>query len=588
MRPQLAGARVRPSTAAPEQERYAEAPRLALPSSAVREDTTAPERIRAILTTAAALGRPGLLRGDGQQTRLRLERVDLAAGQLHWSHEAPDTRWGPAPYEVEVRGHDTLYRLHLPRGTWEAGRGVTPFPTRIEQVRRRLHRRAPAPASLRVRLPLPGWLGREREVLDVSLAGLGLHLSPGEQLAPGRLLQPLVVLQEDGQALRLRAEVRHVSSGRCGLRVEPLERADAEGWRELVTRALYPSTRTDGALVEGIWQLFTDSGYFNLAGRSAAWFEERRTSFLELGRRAARLSDVLCEVVWPSERGVEATLSAMKPYRSVWLVHQLARRQGGSRFEAAPGQMLRDIYVRAVEHARADPGFRWLGAYIESTVPFIRRSHARFAEQLAGKAPVLLLPLRMIDVACDAPAAEHAPDLDVGPATPAERALLVRELARTRPAPYVEALDLGPDALDLEDAARPWRAEGLERERHLLVARRQGTPLALAVLEVGPAGTNPFRLLDSARLFPLSPLGREAFPALLDAARRWYASRGRDGFVFLAEEEGAVEAAGLHDEAPEARPYLWLIPASLAPEFLEHLHEQTVSRLPSTHEKEPS
>ncbi|MFP2923866.1 hypothetical protein ACLESO_01365 [Pyxidicoccus sp. 3LG] len=351
-------------------------------------------------------------------------------------------------------------------------------------------------------------------------------------------------------------------------------------WREHV--------RTDGALMEQLWQLFIDSGYFNLAGRSAAWFEERRASFIELGRRAGHLPEILCQSVWTSERGVEATFSAMKPYRSLWLVHQLARRQGGSRFERAPGQILRDLYVHTVEHARADPGLRWLAAYIESTVPFVRRVHAGFAERMAGTGQALLHPLRMIDVPCAAPSGRDTLGLEVGPATDTERVLFSEALARLRPASYVEALDLGPDALDLEEAARPWLAAGLERERHLLVARSGKTPLAVAVLEVGPPGTNPFRLLDSARLFPLSPRGREAYPTLLDAARRWFASRARESFVFLAEEDGDVEASGLRDEAPEAKPYLWLISADLVPEFLEHIHEQTVRRLHPNTEKEPS
>ncbi|WP_162098363.1 hypothetical protein [Corallococcus macrosporus] len=94
-------------------------------------------------------------------------------------------------------------------------------------------------------------------------------------------------------------------------------------------------TRDTGDDPEQLWQLLIDSGYFNLAGRSAAWFESRRAPFLELGRRAAHLPGLLKQTVWRSARGVEATLSVMKPYRATWLVHQLARRQGGSRFEPA-------------------------------------------------------------------------------------------------------------------------------------------------------------------------------------------------------------------------------------------------------------
>jgi hypothetical protein len=171
-----------------------------------------------------------------------------------------------------------------------------------------------------------------------------------------------------------------------------------------------------------------------------------------------------------------------------------------------------------------------------------------------------------------------SPDLELGPATEEERRMLVEHVALHRPACYADALDLRRDTLDLLDTTRSWAAVGLERERFLLVARDGSTPLAVAVLEVGPPGTNPFRLLDSVRVYPLADDARRAYPALMDGARRWFTQRGRDGFTFLAEVEGDVEAAGLHDGAPDAKPYLWLIPADLAPEFLEHIHEQTAPR----------
>jgi hypothetical protein len=547
----------------------------------VRWDITDPERIRAVLDTAVALGASALLRRGTLTVPLRLETLEAETECLHWSGLTVDP--GVETWDVEVFGHGCVHRMRLAGEASEPGTWVTPLPSRMQQLWRRAGRRAAAPANLRVRLPLPGWLGREREAVDVSRGGLSLRLAPGERLSPGRVLQPIELLTEDGAPVALRGEVRHVTADaegvfHCGLRVTPRTPEDAERWRALVERALHPSTRADGALAESQWRLFIDSGYFNLAGRSAAWFESRLESFVSLAQRVVGLEPVLSQVVWPSERGAEATLSLMKPYRSVWMVHQLARRQDATRFEQLRGQMLRDVYVHCVERALEDPGFRWFASYIESTVPFTHRTHVGFAERMAGTGRTLLLPMRMADVECAHESGASLPGLELGPATEDERRRLVESIALHRPACYAEALDLRWETLDLKDAARGWEAVGLERERFLLVAREGGSPLAVAVLESGPPGTNPFRLLDSVRVFPLSGRARLAYPALMDGARRWFAQRGRDGFTFLAEAEGDVEAAGLRDDAPDAKPYLWLIPADLAPEFLEHLHEQTAPR----------
>ena len=560
-----------------------------------QEELVDPERIQLALLTAVSLGGRGLLRREGRASSLVLEQVDLRSGCLRWRCAAPAGSRGSPPYEAEVAGYNSVYRMRLHEGTWEEDQLRTPLPARLVRIRHRLHRRVSPPPATRLVLPLPSGSAKEREVLDISFGGLGVRLLPGEQLGPGSVLPPCVLHSEDGQRIHLHAEVRHVSATAegtsiCGLRVEPLTGSDAERWRELVTRSLCSATRTDGSLVEPLWQLFIDSGYFNLASHSAAGFEDQRASFVELGRRAAHLPQLMCLAAWPSARGVEATLASMKPYRSLWLVHQLAKRPGTAPAPISKGEILRDLYVRTVEHAQGDSGFRWLGAYIEGTVPFIHRAHSGFARRMGGTGRTLLLPLRMVDVSCAEPGTALPVGMSLGPATPDERMLLARVLSRLRPASYLEALDLTAESLDLEAAAGAWRDAGLERERHILVARRQGRPLAAAVLEVGQRGTNPFRLLDAMRLFPLAPEAREAHPALLDAARGWYARRGRDAFVFMQEDglDSHVPAVPPQDAHSDARPYLWLIAAELVPEFLEHIHTQTAGRLPTPAEKELS
>jgi hypothetical protein len=173
------------------------------------------------------------------------------------------------------------------------------------------------------------------------------------------------------------------------------------------------------------------------------------------------------------------------------------------------------------------------------------------------------------------------PGFEIGPPTREEKALLAAEVARTRPPSYIDALDLTPERLDMAEAANTWQNFGLQRERQFLVARRGGEPMAILILEVGQPGTNLFRLLDATRLFPLAPNGKEAYVALLDEARRWYARRGGDTFLYLREDgdNSYAETARLHD-SDEAEPYLWIISSKLVPDFLEYLSELTVGRLP--------
>ncbi len=551
----------------------------------VLEELSGGERIESLLTAISTLGSKGVLRRPGRRVRVALERLDLEAGLLHWRCTEPGAQWGEPPYELEVVGYNSAYRMRLPGPMAEGERLVTRLPERLWRVRHRWHRRVPAPPGLRARFGHPLWkeVGRrEREVVDISFSGLALRGGSEDLVFPGLLL-PLEVETAGGGFLSLSGEVRHVSSARrdgprvFGLEVRPMTERDAVEWTRLVSQALCPSTRSSEEWLEPLWDLYAASGSFHLAGRSSEDFAELRRSFIDLGRRAARQPRLFCQTVWPSERGVEASLSSLKPYRYAWMLHQLARRSGQP--DDAPQvteRILRDTYLRTLEHSRSDPEFRWLFCYAESTEPWMHRTHLRFAQRMKEGGQSLVMPLRMMDVECGEPSGQlHPADLDIGPASIGEKYLLASQIARTRPACYVEALDFTRDRLELWGVSQAWQGVGLERERRILVARPPGMPLAALGLELGHPGTSLFRLLDAARLFPLSSEGRSAYVALLDEARRWFALRGRSSFVYLCEDGGEyAQVARLHDDS-SARPCLWIIPASLVPEFLEHLHEQS-------------
>ncbi|MGZ3461755.1 MAG: hypothetical protein ACXU86_24960, partial [Archangium sp.] len=424
----------------------------------------------------------------------------------------PGAEWGEPPYELEVVGYNSAYRMRLAAPAAQGEWLVTPLPERLWRVRHRWHRRVPAPAGLRARFDHPLWkeLGRlEREVVDLSFSGLGLHVGPEDLVFPGLFLL-LELEMAGGECLYLSGEVRHVSAAQedgrrmCGLEVRPRTERDALLWRRFVSQSLCPSTRTSEEWLEPLWELYAASGYFNLASKSAEHFDELRRSFGDLGKRAAQLPQLFCQSVWPSERGVEASLSSLKAYRHTWLLHQLGRRPGKpAHASPEPGQILRDTYLRTLEHSQGDPELRWVLAYAESTTPWMYRTHVRFAQRTQGSGQSLVMSLRLMDVECGDLSGQPAGDLDIGPASIGEKYLLAAEIARTRPACYVEALDFTRDRLELWGLSRVWQSAGLERERRILVARRQGVPLAALVLELGHPGTNLFRLLERPFTTPI-------------------------------------------------------------------------------------
>jgi hypothetical protein len=168
--------------------------------------------------------------------------------------------------------------------------------------------------------------------------------------------------------------------------------------------------------------------------------------------------------------------------------------------------------------------------------------------------------------------------LEISPAKPAEIGGLLRFLARSRPRPYVEALDLVPERFDLASIKAIWGRAGLARERAVLIARRDQQPLAAAVVEAAEDGLHLFHLLDAVRLYPLAPGGEASFCSLLKEARSWYLRKGKEVFVCLLEGDTLLPTDLLEGLRDLGLADMSILSAELLPELLEHIHAITVPR----------
>ncbi len=549
--------------------------------SPVQEEISDPDRIRAIM--GALTGVPCEKMG-----RFQIASVDIERGRLVWKatgdHEA--SPW-TEDLAVEIAGYNSVYRLHLASATQEGGETWTPLPSKVERLRYRFFRRTAVEGTHRVEFRHPLWrdVYIDADVRDISFGGISFTTLRSEDLLfPGLVIPHLEVKTTEGKTIALRGQIRGVSAVEgedldvCGMSVTAYWPDSEADWMALASQTLYPTTRTSEDLTEELWQLFDDSGYFKLAGKTTGEFVELKKGFVDVGKRAARAPRLICQAVWPSSRGVEASVSFCRAYQHSWMGHQLAKRPGRPPVEVpGPGKIMRDIYLRAFEHPQADPDFDWMIGYVESTVPWMDKAHLEFARHYSSSGHALVLPTRMMCAMCSEPSAQVDADLDIGPATGDELGFLCEVLRETRPACYVEALDFHEERIGMEEIGQQWQRAGLERRRSVQIARLGGVPIAAAVMETGEIGTNMFRLLDSVRVFAMAEGGSRGYVGLLDAARRWYAERGRSSFLFLREDDdwSYAEAARLHDIS---EPCFWVISSTIMPDFLEHVCELTGRR----------
>jgi hypothetical protein len=539
-----------------------------------------------LLDSLARNGFEGTVRiGDYPIGRVTL-RMTLEDG-LAWRFTGPDTTGN---VRIEVPGYNSLFVVEVSVLRCEGDLLYTSRPASALRLRHRALRRVDASDGLAVEFQHPIWprLTVRRAVREISAGGISFATCTDEDLLYPGLLANQACLYAGERVMTFMGEVRSISERGitsreyCGMRVMPESAEDDSTWQQILDEHLYPTTKKGASWAAATWDLYRDAGYFNLSGKESSDFEKLQRAFDTVSRKLDQAPHLGCHVVWvDSDKNVEAALSMLKPYSTAWFGFQMAKVSGNTRKGVLGRFVLRDIHLHCYEHAQRDASLKWLIAIPQVKPVWSRLVHhdlpARYVE--SGQAAVVRF--RAVEIACDGDAeADRTPEYDVGVATEEETALLLREIARTRPKAYVEALDFVPDRFQLTELCEDWSLAGLGRRRSALVARRSGKPVAAAVLESADEGTHLFRLLDLVRLFPLAPAGEEANAALLDAARAWFRSMDKASFIAFLEYDTPMPEAftgttwdlGLADYA--------VLSADLLPELLEHVVEVTAPREP--------
>jgi hypothetical protein len=422
----------------------------------------------------------------------------------------------------------------------------------IALLGRRHGRRVAAPPTLRIAFqhPLLPALSFDARVLDLSSRGLYFRTQQLDHLLYPGLSVPQLSLFGEGVARgNYRGHIRSVRfedgdrSAVIGLSLEPAGEEDAVRLRVLVDPVLYPSTLGSA---QDVWNVFETSGYLNLSGKAPADFDRLRANFSRVALAIERAPNVGALAHWPAQGKIQATLSHLKMYQHSWLLCQVSKLKGEGA-DASGRHGLRDMYLRIYESAHADADTRFLLVYVQDEAPrWSRELHVELPRRYVQKGEACLVPFRALEVNVQARGvAEVREDMRVEVAQGAAAADVARDLAKLRPAQYLQALDLCEARMDLAAARARWSAAGLERERQVFVAYEDGERLGAAVLETAAEGAHLYGLLDCLRMYPLRTGGERSFRALLSAAHAWFAARGRQQFTYLEEYPNTLPLAEL-------------------------------------------
>jgi hypothetical protein len=560
---------------------------------AVQERIQNRQRIRELADTLVRYRSVGVINSAYHAPmHVRAAVLYRQANALCWELTQP---FPPPPFVIEVVGVNSVFQWYITAASMRDGLMLTPLPSEVVRLRRRWGRRTNAPEGCAVTLRLEGdeEVVRRCAMRDISFTGLSFWkdpdddaLHPDTKIAWAEISAPDEVLAHATGELSFVARDSDGKGDLCGVRLDIADPAQRTRWREFVSRCLHPTTRLGQGYYDAIWELYQHAGYFNLSGKDPAHFDKLRDCFFANATNIDATPDLGCLVAWPVEQKALATISMLKTYHGSWFVYQLAKVRGDAPDGTTSRQVLRDVHLRAYEHAQLDPDLAWIIAYPQVLDPPIwsHSVHYDLPRRFTTAGLACVVRFRALEMRCEAapPAYEEAPPaLEIDRATPEEIDTFLRWLREVRPRPYVEAYDLTPERIDLGSNKRFWSSLGMARDREIRVARHKGLMVAVAVLEDAQEGLHLFRLLDLIRPFCLTrnaSLGAFAVDALIDSAKPWFRARSKSAFCAFIEDDTWVTPALRATVEDMGQADTTILSATLLPELLEHLIDVTAPR----------
>ena len=384
------------------------------------------------------------------------------------------------------------------------------------------------------------------DVLDLSETGARIRLGPGAELQAGSTCR--VEITMGGVPLRTAAEVRWLAPAKddvvVGLRFTTVL---GPGRRQLVDFLLPRFQPGTGPVKpDDLDAAFDVYDAVNFCGTTGKGDTAARTLGVakEVWRRILEEGRDIGHMVCVRESGqIVGVACTSRLYHSTWLSHSMA----AVRSEALlPAELLRMAHMHQMENEASS---EFLMAFYLRHKDYAQR----YYEQAMNAVPDQHLQFRM-EVAVldhDLTAANLARlsalrtgSDTVGRASPKEEQEFIDGMRARFPALYLQVIDLDK-GVSLGGLTEQYRAIGLQRERSLLVQRRNGKAFAFALLEMTSPGLTLNGAPDGYWLFAADPAddavtGTRAVVPLIESACIAYAGHRRSAATgFLVQPPAA-------------------------------------------------
>lgn len=534
--------------------------------------STTDERTRAVIKRLTARSGPVWVEHDGRHVHVKLLGSSEGSEGERLSWETSEAV-AEGPIKLVFFGPSAGYHAVLESHGGTTGTLVTSLPTHFESVRFRRDPRFPAPAEVLLSRA-DASPGAPYVLHNISDRGLSFGVDrSAPSFAVGDRFDADVTWM---RALRIRISliVRHITNqpdgrhSRVGASISFFTKEDESRWHEQVDAVRHSLTRAGKLFTRDMWELFDSAGYFGLSQKNTAEFAQHRCAFERTSQLLSANPDLGVQVVFPSERGIEATASVVAESEHTAVIYHVAKRQGDDPRGISGKTVLRSVYEHALTWATRR-GVKWVSAWVQDVTRFSCGLHRDFAALHSASGQAGVFTFRALELAARSDAS--APKgFSVRTASAAELPMVLEQFWQSHPAPIPEARAWTVAALSGASEAQ----RTAPRDRRVIVALHEGRIQAAAILERALPGLHLFGIFDScyAVHFDQDPaLDTPSLDALLAHAAAWYAEAGKAHFVYASPSltrrvPGARDLGITHES---------MFGIDLMSKFLEHLWQMT-------------
>lgn len=340
-------------------------------------------------------------------------------------------------------------------------------------------------------------------------------------------------------------------------------------WRKLVERIIHPNTRRSAT---DVWEIFKSSGYLNLAEMSVD-LDNLREQFLSAYTIIACNPNLGCQINWFDKNMPLGVVTNIKLHENCWASGQLAVQ---NKFvDGKAGKILEDLYLHYYEHSLSVPKTpKWYLTYVQTGAHWSKKIHIDGPKQFKNK-NFLIEDITVFEMSVFGSSKSFDESIIIHEHN--EKKLIedfINLMKITKSEIYCSALGFeNISSLLEENIKQEWQQVGLERDRAVFVASKNGKIISGVVVDYTQPGLHVFGLMDTMRFYSFDECGYEAFDQLLYKTKQWFINHNLKTFIFIRDDVKITDEMVGGQKLSDA--YMTLMLLEDFPDIMELIYKET-------------